>query len=216
MATVRYYINNAAAPYSPSTYHGNWDGTASVGSRQISVDKVGTLATGNPDIGSTSANYRRLGMRVVSTVLAANKRVTLLNYCIGCKEEHVDANAVSGVYAYVTIGDSDNERGRLVNNWTGSTEWVVGSNNCGLAETPTSYGYVDALANDRLVVEFGTSSSSAATDYYILLMRGLTSGTDLVQGGDATTGPSWVDFDLSDPPATGCPKMTDFYARLRG
>ena len=192
--STRYYLQNAAAPYSPATVRGTWDTSAGMVGKKIATTKSGTLAAMSQQT-TSNANYKRAIVRYVSDGLPADATVTFSDYCIGYLESDAGANCYTRIYAYMTQGDSDNVRGVLVNDWQGSAEWSAVSTN-GVAGSPTN-SPVSALAGDRIVVIFGFLANSTSATYTGQAYCGLTNATDLTTSTAFTTYPGWLNFTLA-------------------
>src|SRR3989304_8359229 len=106
MAT-RFYLNNGAAPFTPSTIRGAWDATGSSVVQELSLLKGGVAATIGVAETSSVANLDQLLGRWVSNPLDANvsfATTDTVNWVIGALESSTDANMVFQVHRFVLAG----------------------------------------------------------------------------------------------------------------
>jgi len=168
MAT-RFYLHNAAAPYSPATFRGGWDSTASAVTKLLDTAKVPATAKTALDItASGTAPYSYLHYRGVTAPLAAGTIGTgTFNLCIALCEYSATTDAYWRVHIYVTQGDSDTVRGTLLNQYAENTtnELPNSVRDASSLQSAQALSSVAVSAGDRIVVELG------------LIKRGATSST---------------------------------------
>jgi hypothetical protein len=202
--STRYYLQNAAAPYTPTTKRGAWDDATSTVAMGLG-SRSGTSATKSRYESNVSNTWDGLLARLVSAGLAAACTVNLEDFCIGIFEDVAAADMVPHLHIYVTTGDSDTPRGTILTDWLGSSEVSTSYATAGYAATPTTQNPVSASAGDRIVVEVGYQARNSVTTLYQGVMYvGATGGTDLTQGAAANTYPGWFDFTL-EAAASSCP-----------
>lgn len=196
----KHYIQNAAAGYTPSTFHGAWDDTASAVTRAIGfypspVEDMGTpkhsgyLPYVSKAETSTSGTWDVCLLRLVSPPLKAN--ITLsqaITTYLFYTESSTNANFVTHMHVWVTQGDGNLERGVLSADHIGVTEWDTLGNAVFRPDVP-AISSVNALAGDRIVIEFGyRATNTVATSYTGLVYY--SSSDQLLDGtgiGPATT-----------------------------
>lgn len=198
--TVRFYLANVAAPFTPTNYRGAWDATASSvtkalygwpkGTTQTSVGIAETSTTNNWDV--------LLGRFVSSPVDAQTISGTISGYLV-CLENNGAANDMLHLHVYVTAGDTDTVRGTLLTDYIG-TEFHTTRR--GLFIPKQTLTPVTASAGDRIVVEIGyQAQNTSATSYTGTIVYGADS--DVVDVYDATTTfasdaasySPWLEFD---------------------
>lgn len=188
--TRRLYLANVAPTYTPPTKRGDWTTSASA--------SIGLLNPTRPNINGVSSSINQsaagtfvLTRRFVSPPTAYSGTISgaTANWVIG-QGRNSGATESTHIYAYVTAGDTDTERGVLIDNVDGGS---IPATPAGVAGS-TSLGTVAYSAGDRIVVNVGfhTTAGSGALNnptYY----GGV--GTDLVDGSTAvTTDPGWIEF----------------------
>jgi hypothetical protein len=104
--------------------------------------------------------------------------------------------------AWVTQGDSDNNRGTLFSNYTDANEASSSTSTAGEGCSGTLASTFSAKAGDRIVLEIGAKHNTTNTSYYSRLYYG-GSGADLADNGDATANVGWIKFPYSAPSAAG-------------
>lgn len=200
---ARYYPASAtAAPYTPATFHGAWDDTASADTKKLRTDKTGTQ-TSNP-VSETSASntWDACVARFVSDGLAAGTISGTVDFCFGARDGGTAMAASYHVHLWVTQGDSDTARGTLIADyveaasaeWTGVTAQVGQRPVAPIAVTP-----VTVQAGDRLVLEIGYRANNTITSTATgrLYYGGSGSGGDMDNGDASTTKAAWI--DVPDP-----------------
>lgn len=194
---VRYYLQNAAATYTPDTIRGTWDVTTSFVQRAMGTSKIGSSGTSSRSK-DNAGTTRRLVLRCVSGALAADARVgDMVRQVVGLYENNAALNCVTRVYAYITVGDSDTVRGVVVDDWQGSSEWSTDAATCGKASGAITSAAVSAQTGDRIVLLIGYYTATAdITTSFGRVYYG-TTGNDLVNGGDPTTTAGYIDISVA-------------------
>lgn len=207
----RFYANNAAAGYTPTTIRGGWDVTTQNGSSQLGTTKSGTATTVAQAVGSTADSRGVLLRRFVSDPIAYSGTLAgTLQWVLGIKESATGLDGYYKVYAFVTAGDSDTNRGTLINNEYavgdtpgGGTEFTTTAT--GRGEGAASISPVAVTAGDRICIEIGYDTDGASsTTQTATLNYGGTGATDLTQGSTSvTTQPGWFEFSDDNSLFTG-------------
>lgn len=189
--TTYLFLNDIAAPATPSAWVGAWDDTSVAVSKQLGFSKSGSGACTTQARAETSSNASwdvALG-RFVSPKLAA---VTISgDYVIrfGLAESSGSADMVPHVHMYVMKPDGT-VRGTLISDAIGGSEIATSTTASGLEFTGT-FSTVAAEDGDRLVLELGYRATNAVTTSF--------TGT-LSYGGD--TGASSGDLTVGANPAS--------------
>jgi hypothetical protein len=199
--TKKFYLNDAAAAYTPAVAKGAWNDT-----------------TNQPDIGDASelpnGAYTTLGVAetnssptwnvllatFVTPALANNVNFSTNDVVTGVLsvlESSISALDVTHLHIWVTTGNSDVVRGTLLNDFVSSTRWptTTAGQNFGTQHLSNN---VNALAGDHIVIEIGyQAQNTSVTSFTGTLGFGTnnTAGSDLTDGDTAvTTDPSWIEF----------------------
>lgn len=199
MATT-FYLNDATAPYTPTTYKGAWDDTVVAITRQLAVDKLvgGANAANQRSENTATVDFDVLLFRGVTGPLAAQTITGSLDVMLGVAENSASADLVYHIHAYVTQGNSDTVRGTLVADYVETTgnEWPVGTVlGKGLATAQTVFN-VAASLGDRIVVEIGYRALNSLTTNFTGTLRygGGASTTDLTAGAVGTSATGFITF----------------------
>lgn len=188
MAT-RFYLHNAAAPYTPATIRGGWNSTASAVTKKIDPWKAGSSTKAYTNFASSgTAPYSHLHYRGVSGKLAAGTIGTgTVNLCILFKEDNSPTtDAYWRVHIYVTAGDSDTVRGTLLNQYAEDTTNELPSTNLATAlQSAQALSSVTVSDGDRLVVELGLVKRGTASGNGVLVY-GFDAGASDASVGDDT------------------------------
>ena len=200
MAT-KFYLNNSAAPYTPATFKGAWDGTGFAVTQRLGVDKtLGGAVAGIVVVGGAVSNWDGAGYRGVSDTLAAQTIAGTFNVLMGATAPGT-ADCTFHLHLYVTQGDSDLVRGTLLADYveTLANEMPAGTfNGHGLASAQTLTP-VTTTAGDRLVLEIGgrfniaNSSGESCTIY----RGGGTGSSDMTLGGYELSQAGYVTFSAT-------------------
>lgn len=204
----KFYLNDAAASYSPAAAKGAWDDTTN----QPNIGQLGTFPSGDPSGSdaraetSTTNNWDVLLNTFVSDPLwgaVSFKTSDKIRGVIGFQESNAAANMMTHLHIWVTVGDSDTVRGTLLNDSIGSEEWptTAAGVDTGLLSVANN---VNAQAGDHIVIEIGyqaqntSASSFTGTDYY---GNNDPTQSDLIDG-DTNVGVnfSWIEFSTVFPP----------------
>jgi len=203
MATVRYYLQNASATYTPTARQGTWTNSSASNISTLNTSKVGTLGSWSYADVIAGAATLMIG-RFVSPALAEDALVNFSDAVIGYRQSTSTANMYPQIHIWVTVGDSDTVRGTIVDNFTDSTREFDGggTNAAGMGLDPTGSA-VSAQAGDRIVVEVGYYADTNATSRTGYVYLGGTSSNDLTDYltaayNDATLYPGWIDFDITN------------------
>jgi hypothetical protein len=197
MAT-RFWLTNAAAPYTPATRRGAWDVASGEDVQLLGRRPQGSAGTSSINAGSTAADRDVLLHRSISagTVKAGTISGTV-SWTIGARESNVDCNAVWHLHAYVTSGDSDTPRGTLLADYIGSTEFTT--TETGTQVLSQAVSSVAVQVGDRIVVEIGYRAQALVTTYNATINYGNVGATDLSSGStNVTNEPGWIEFSGAD------------------
>ncbi len=190
---TRFYLNAAAAGYTPATKRGTWTTSSATLAQALGPRPAGATTTAGVAVGSTTANRDILVGRWISgAAVAAGTISGTLSWVIGVLESNANLNAFFKLHVFVTVGDSDTVRGTLLSNNVGATEWPT--TYTGRTEGAKTVTNVAISAGDRIVVEVGYRASSSNTTYTGTVRYGGTSTTDLQSGGTSTADPPWVEL----------------------
>ena len=199
MAT-RFYLHNAAAPYTPATIRGEWDSTASSVTKLLDTGKTPSNVRAYTQISASgAADYSYLHYRGVTGTLAAGTIGTgTVNLCVSFREDSAGTDAYWRVHIYVTAGDSDTVRGTLLDHYaeTSTNELPVAVNNASSLQSAQSLSSVVVSNGDRIVVELGLVKRGATTSN-CLMVYGCDSGAVAVAVGEeawAANRVAWVEF----------------------
>ena len=199
MAT-RFYLHNAAAPYTPATIRGEWDSTASSVTKLLDTGKTPSNVRGYTQISASgAADYSYLHYRGVTGTLAAGTIGTgTVNLCVSFREDSAGTDAYWRVHIYVTAGDSDTVRGTLLDHYaeTSTNELPVGVNNASSLQSAQALSSVTVSDGDRIVVELGLVKRGA-TASNCWMVYGCDSGAVAVAVGEeawAANRVAWVEF----------------------
>ncbi|GAA0705257.1 hypothetical protein GCM10010193_70410 [Kitasatospora atroaurantiaca] len=197
MAT-RFWLTNAAAPYTPATRRGAWDVASGEDVQLLGRKPQGSAGTSSINVGSTSADRDVLLHRSISAgAVKAGTISGTVEWTIGVKESNVDLNGFWHLHVYVTSGDTDTPRGTLLTDYIGSTEFTTTAT--GIDPGAQTVTPVAIQVGDRIVVEIGYRANALATTYNATVNYGNTGGTDLAASDTAvTTEPGWVEFSGTD------------------
>lgn len=205
-ATVsKYYLHNAAAPYSPATIQGAYAVTAGSVTKALSAGKeFGGVITSVTVAENAATNpLSVLLFRGVTGPLAAQTISGTVNVVIGVLESVADADYNWHIHIYVTQGDSDTPRGTLLTDYTeavGVNEWPSASLTFKALNAAASLSSLAISAGDRMVIEIGYISRNASIRSGTL--RYGTLSADLVTpvadgaaaGTDTTTKAAFITF----------------------
>lgn len=204
----KYYLHNAAAPYTPATIRGAWDQTAGAVTKALDASLKGGGVNTSIGLAETSATnpFNVLLGRWVSGPLAAQTITGTLNVVLGILESAAAADMNWHLHVYVTQGDSDTPRGTLITDYTeslGVNEWPATATFKAL-NGAAAISSLAISAGDRVVVEIGYVSREAAatsrtgTLRYGTLNSTLTELADGVAAGtDVTAKAGFLTFSNS-------------------
>lgn len=200
---VRFYLRNATAPYSPATFRGAWDDTASAVTKLLdSAARLGTWDSATSVAKaetSTNTEYDVLLYRGVSGKLKAGTIGTgTVNVMLPIYESNADADFAIHLHLYVTQGDSDTPRGTLLDNYRDPTgnELTASNATAGIdLDSAQALSSVAVSDNDRIVAEIGyVARNASATSRTGTLYYGQSSRPDLVHGGRYDSGNGYIEF----------------------
>lgn len=201
MAT-RFYLHNAAAPYTPATIRGAWDNSASAVTKAIDASHhpINSITSVTVAETSTDTEWDVLLYRGVSGPLKAGTIGTgTVNLCVGVDTSNAAADMHWHVHIYVTQGDSDTPRGTLLDNYresAGTNEWPSTDQGWAL-NAAASLSSLAVSDGDRLVVELGyTARNASATSYSGELYYGSGRLADLAASDTVNyaTYNGWIEF----------------------
>lgn len=196
--TLRFYLANVAAPYTPATKRAAWDKATQTLARYLAPYPQGTATTVNVTPGSITAAWDVLwGVWVSDPAVAAGTLAGTVQWMAGALEGNAAANAFWHVHIYVTTGDSDTPRGTILTDSVGATEFGITA--AGLTEGTKALTSLAISAGDRIVVELGYRASSDTTSRSVIMNYGNTGATELTNGSTSvTTQPGWVEFSAAE------------------
>lgn len=148
------------------------------------------------------ANQKLISFRWVTDPLGANVTITgtlLFTVRVSIPNVSLGESGFGHMYAYVSVGDSLIERAVLVNNVTDVTAW----NSTITWRTMTfAITNANALAGDRIVVEFGANVSPGSNISNVYNVQYGCTNTSNVPYADATdgstgTGAAWAEFSTN-------------------
>lgn len=199
MSAGIFYLQNASAGYNPSV-KGSWDASGSAIAIKLGRTKSGSITYKAVDENTRTDDWDVLLVKFVSDPLPSNKFITgEVTFCLGLVESSTDANMVAHYHLYVTKGDSNNVRGTLLSNSIGVKEWSTRLSVCGILNSSIAITDVNALADDRIVLEVGyRAKNTSTTSYTGKVYYGGTNATDLSNNADGSLYTGWVEF--SDDP----------------
>jgi hypothetical protein len=200
MAT-RFYLHNDAAPYTPATFRGAWDNTASAVTKRLDASQKPATTITSLTVAETSTDteYDVLLYRGVSGPLKAGTIGTgTVNLCVGVDTTSASADMHWHVHIYVTQGDSDTVRGTLLSDYresAGTNEWPS-TDAAKALNSAQSLSSVSVSDGDRIVIELGyVARNSDSTSYSGELFYGCGGLGDLAVDGTAvSTLNGYIDF----------------------
>lgn len=191
MATKKVYITNSTTPYTPSTKHGAWDdSTASVIQKLDSVPSGGaaTSAVAETNVSTTwdvfLGRWVSDGLQSAYEFTKSGNPIDTLSAIIGTLET-TNGILKYHIHVWVTQGDSNTERGILLTDSIGATEW--GTSAAGLTFSAANLTNVAALAGDRIVIEIGYQAQNALTTSITGTINYGNTGADLTNGDASVT-----------------------------
>lgn len=150
---------------------------------------------------SATNNQKLITYRWVSDLIAAPVTVSGTLIVTMCVQNTGDASSqltTGQCYAYISQGDTMDERAVLVDNVTNATAWTATSTYRELTFAVTSG---DALAGDRLVIEFGVNASPPTAPPGDTIFKVAYGTTDAAQAtladavnGDTAARASWAEW----------------------
>lgn len=171
---MNWYANNLPAPYAPATFKGGWDKTTGAFDGFLDFNKLGSSSNTNASKSNSENNlagpFSVCVLRLVSRRLAGQTISGTLDMVMSLIESSSLADLYTKVYAYVTQGDSDGNRGTILDyteaSLGGGTEWPI-TNSVGRGfASAQALTPVNALDFDRIVIEFGFNAENvSATNF---------------------------------------------------
>lgn len=201
-ASVRLYLSDTAAGFTPTNYRGAWDDTGDAITKKFLPSKSEAAGnpltvTGNHDTAATDRDiliYRGVSDPIAAQTVSGNFRGVL--NCLG--GSFADHDMKHHVHVYVTVGDSDTVRGTLLTDYCDTADWPVPAGQGGWEIPQQSLSSVAAQSGDRIVIEFGARTSQGAVptfDYFgQLRYKACSDKPDAVHNDQVSTSISWVEF----------------------
>lgn len=191
---TKFYLHNAAAPYTPATIRGAWDQTAGAVTKALDTQREGGGANAIIQIAETSATnpFRVLLGRWISGPLGAQTLSGTVDVLLGISESLSAADMNWYLHIYVTQGNSDTPRGTILGDFSeglGVNEWPTATTFKGL-NAAAALSSLAINAGDRIVCEIGyVSREASATSRTGALRYGtLNAATLAVQADGAVAG----------------------------
>jgi hypothetical protein len=202
--------NNTPAAYVPATWHGGWDADpGSTGAYTKMLEpSVKWALNGQSSVGMSlvGTGPYALGIRrFVSRALAAQTISGTLDILAGVLQNTATADFVWKCYAWVSVGDTDVERGVLLD-YT-ETLGVGGATAFPTTRTAKAFASaqalssVGALAGDRIIIELGVSTATAVSD---------THTASVQVGAWGFAGAAYADLAAAETPTTDRAGFFDF------
>lgn len=202
MATLRFYLTNAAASFTPTTIQGIWSDATNTGAHSMGAVSAGVAATATGTMATATNNFDVLIHRWVSAPMTTAGTFpvsgTNVSYTFGRLESSASANLVTKSHLWITQGDTDVVRGSaVIFNRVGSTNWPTTATS--LTHNTGIDASVSCLAGDRIVLELGCSKlNTTATSFTGTVNYGNTGTPDLADADtNVTTRPGWFECDMS-------------------
>lgn len=195
----KFYLNDAAAAYSPAVAKGSWDDTTNqpdIG--QLGATPSGAYTTLSASETSTTNNWDVLVASFVSDALlnpVSFVTTDVITGVLSVLESNAAANDFTHIHIWVTTGNTDTVRGTLLNNFINATEWPTTTAGQVLVAQKIANN-VSALAGDHIVIEIGyQAQNTSGTSFTGTIGFGTGGGADLFDGDTSvTTHPSWISF----------------------
>jgi hypothetical protein len=194
--TRRYYLANAAAPFTPTTIRGAWDQTASSVTNLLgSVPSGGAATVAMTEVNVTNLWDVLFGRWVSEPIYHAGTLAGTATWIAGVLESSLSANDFFHVHIFVTVGSTDVVRGTLLTDSIGATEFP-NPTATGRGEGAKTITSTAVSVGDRIVVEIGYQAQNTVTTSFTGTMNyGNTGTTDLASASTAvTTNPGWIEF----------------------
>jgi hypothetical protein len=202
MATLRFYLTNAAASFTPTTIRGTWNDATNAGVHRLGPAPSGAAATGAGTLATATNNYDVLVHRWVSDPITVAGTFpasgTSISYTFGRLESSASANLVTKTHLWITQGDTDVVRGSaVIFNRVGSTNWPTTA--ASLTHATGIDSTVACQVGDRIVLELGFEKLNVtATSFTGTVNYGNTGTPDLGNADtNVTTRPAWLECDMS-------------------
>lgn len=194
----RVYLSAGTAGYTPTTVKGSWTVGTATAINSLDVTPNGTAATTAVAVGATGAAGRTVLIRrfISAPFLKAGTISGNVSGVIGMFESNAALNANPRIFAYVTAGDSDTNRGTLFT-YAGGTEMGAATATSGITVASTAMTSTAVQAGDRLCIEVGytlNAASGSAAYTGTLHYGGANFAADLAASGDPSAAPSWLEF----------------------
>jgi hypothetical protein len=185
----QFYLTADPAPYTPATWHGDWDSTADavdclLDSTKTTADLTKfTIQSVTASETSTNPLYRVALARFVSGPMLAQTISGTIQLMAGVLSSDSAAELYYAIHVWATVGDSDNERGTLVADFS-----ELATSNNPFPSTPRGRDLIVTAAlsavtledDDRIVVEIGyVARNAVSTEYFGTLYY----GTDYYSNG---------------------------------
>lgn len=185
----QYYFTADPPPYTPPTFKGDWDDTASAETYRLDSTKTTadltkfTIQHNEATETSTDPEWKVCLLRFVGGPLIAQTILGTMQMRVGAWQSDPAADLFFALHVYITQGDSDLVRGTLINNFselvTSQNAWPTEPKGRDLILSAGMNG-VTCQDNDRIVIEAGyIARNSVATSY----AGALYFGTDYYSNG---------------------------------
>lgn len=192
MAT-RYYLQNEAPGFTPTTVYGTW-GIAYVGNdRALGTAHSGAKLSQQSATAGSNPGSRPL-VRFTSPPLSGAGSIQDMDTMIGAHEDNAADNAYTKVLGYITVGDTDVVRAVFCDWADTATEWgtAYATNGHGQSPTVTPKNYLDG---DRIVLIVGATYNADTLERLLTLYYGgLVAEEDLVDGGNGYAATGYIDI----------------------
>jgi hypothetical protein len=197
LATTRFYLTSASAPYRPLTVNSVWNNN----SKATTPYLLGRTKAGDPAVSSvtesttTSPYYALLGQWVSApatgdgSIAGGNHQYTIARF-----EDDAGADMVMTAVIRVLAGPATGTTRGTASAAFGNVEFPTSAQAVTVTGTPSEVAY---FAGDRIVVEIGyRAQNTTATPYTGSLAFGGT-GTDLASGDTDLSKAPWIDLPVT-------------------
>lgn len=196
----QWFFTNSSASYTPSSWLGSWDATASAVTMLLSPTQTGTSTTVAIAEVNTTNLWDVALARFVSEPLSAGTITTAdtIEWSFGAMESSASANDFDHVHIWISQGNSTTPRATLITNAIGAVEWTVSPTAQSRLYQNTTLGAVTVTAGDRLIIEIGyQGQNTSATSFTGTLNYGGTGEPLRYNDTTVTTRTGWLELSAN-------------------